>query len=478
MGRGVGLAALLLAGAAWRAAAAQDVQPETLTQQTRRVLADLVRLDTTNPPGNEILAARYLQDQLTPLGIPSEIYTSTGTRASLIARLKGNGSKRPIVLMCHTDVVPADRSEWATDPFTPVQRDGYLYGRGTADIKCMCAAEVATLAWLRRHRVPLSRDVIFFAEADEETGNKDRHIDWLMAHHSDAFANAEFGINEGGNTIWQGGRVVEVRVEAAEKEYMDVTLVAHGQPGHASVPRPDNAVAILARAVTRVVSHAFPAEVNPVVRRFLERQRDLSPAALQAAIDDVLRASPGPALDGAADRLTELAPEFGAMLRATVTPTMLSAGYKSNVIPADAQATLNARLMPGQKAEDLIAELRGVVADPAVELRYDPPTRAPVPAMPTDTALYAAAVEQAKQAAPNAPVMPFMAAWTTDSQDLRARGITVYGIDPPLSEEDGEGVHGNNERINLQALDWYALYLRGIVVRLAARSRYSLPIGR
>lgn len=459
------------------AAAAASAVSESFTQQTRRVLKALVRLDTSNPPGNEILAARYLQGELAKDGIASQIYTSTGTRSSLIARLKGTGRKRPIVLMCHTDVVPADRSEWDTDPFVPVEKDGYLYGRGTADIKSMCAAEEAILTYVKRRRLRLARDLIFFAEADEETGNKERHIDWLMRHHADVFKGAEFGINEGGNTVWRAGRPAEIRIQAAEKEYVDLTVIARGQTGHASVPRADNAVATLARAIDKLVAHRSPAEVSPIVRGFLERQEQTADPGLRGAIADVLEAPPGPALDRAADRLEELNPEFAAMLRDTITPTMLQAGYKSNVIPGEARAVFNARLLPGKTAAGLVAELNGVIDDPAVQIVYDPPTRAPVPAMPTDTALYAAAAAEARELAPQARVMPFMAAWTTDSQDLRARGIVVYGIDPPLTEEDGERVHGKNERIDLSALDWYARYLRGVVLRVAAQGRLAAGRG-
>lgn len=438
-------------------------------RETREHLKALVRLDTSNPPGNEILAAEYLKAQLDKEGISSRIYTSTGTRSSLIARLKGSGAKRPLILMCHTDVVPADPREWATGPFTPVEKDGYLYGRGTADIKSMCAAELEILLWLKRSSAALARDVIFFAEADEETGNRDRHIEWLLREHGEEL-EAEFAINEGGNTVWENGRPLEIRVEAAEKEYMDITLIARGQAGHASVPRADNAVAALSRAVARVSEYRPAAKLEDVARIFLERQALSAPPDLRGAIQQVLAAAPGPDLERAADRLSAVNPEFGAMLRDTVTPTMLSAGYKSNVIPAEAQATLNARLLPGRRPEDLVAELKNTVEDPSVEIRYDPPKRAAVPAMPTDTALYQAAEGAAQELAPEARVMPFMAAWTTDSQDLRARGVITYGIDPPLTEEDGSRVHGANERISLEALDWYARFLRGIVLRLSAQA--------
>lgn len=460
------MVAEVLAVALSTAAAPPPVAP-TFEQEARLHLKEMVRRDTSNPPGNEIVVARYIKAQLDAESIPSEIIESTPTRASLIALLKGNGSRKPLVLMCHTDVVPADPKEWETDPFEAVEKDGFLYGRGTADIKSMCATQLAIVTWLKRERVKLARDVIFFAEADEENGGPVRHLPWLLAKYGKK-VDAEFAINEGGNTLWREGQVSEIRVQAAEKEYMDFTLTARGQAGHASVPRGDNAVASLARAVARLNEHRPSAQINGVVRGFLERQAETAPVPLQEAINNVLLADPGPDLDSAADRLAALNPEFGAMLRDTITPTMLKAGYKSNVIPAEAEAVFNARLMPGRAPADLIAELKAVVDDPSVEFKYDPPTRDPVPAMSTATVLYTAAVEAAAEFAPQARVMPFMAAWTTDSQDLRARGITVYGIDPPLSEEDGERVHGKNERISLAALDWYSRYLRGIVVRLAA----------
>jgi acetylornithine deacetylase/succinyl-diaminopimelate desuccinylase-like protein len=370
--------------------------------------------------------------------------------------------------MCHTDVVPADRREWFSDPFIPLEKDGYLYGRGTADIKSMCAAELSILLWLKRGRILLARDVIFFAEADEETGNKERHIDWLLKEHGEKL-EAEFAINEGGNTLWGNGRPTEIRIQAAEKEYMDIILTARGPAGHASVPRLDNPVAALARAVVRVGDFRPPARLSPVVRAFLKRQAQSAAPPLKEAIQQTLEAAPGPDLDRVAERLASVNPEYGAMLRDTVTPTILKAGYKSNVVPSEASAVFNARLLPGRTPLELVEELKSAIIDPAIEISYDPPTRQPVGPMPIDTALYRAAQEAARELSPEVLVMPFMAAWSTDSQDLRARGVTTYGIDPPLSEEDGEGVHGKNERISLAALDWYAGYLREIVLRVARK---------
>jgi acetylornithine deacetylase/succinyl-diaminopimelate desuccinylase-like protein len=445
---------------------AASVRAGQLEQDSRAHLQALVALDTSNPPGNEIVAATYLKGVLEADGIESKLYTSTGTRTSLIARLRGKGAKRPLILMCHTDVVPADPKEWRFDPFTPTIKDGFMWGRGTADIKCMCAAEAAVMQALKRSSATLSRDVIFFAEADEENGARDRHIDWLLKNHAKEL-DAEFAINEGGDTVIENGKITEIRVQAAEKEYMDISMLARGQAGHSSVPRADNAVAAIARAVTRVNEMTLPATVNDVVRSFLARQQETAWPPLKNALAAVLQASDQEELDRAAEQLAELAPEFGAMLHDTVTPTILKAGYKSNVIPAEAEATLNARLLPGRVAADLAALLREAVDDPSVELRYDPPNRGPVTPMPTDTALYEAIKEVAKDQAPEARVMPFMTAWTTDSQDLRARGVITYGLIPPFTAEDGGRMHGKDERIELAALDWYVNFLQAVVLKVA-----------
>lgn len=452
---------LLLALAVPLQASSRDAD---LKRETLAHTKALIALDTSNPPGNELIAARYLQAELAKDGIDSELYTSTGTRTSLVARLKGDGSKRPLLLMCHTDVVPADPAGWTTPPFVPVEKDGYLYGRGAADVKSMCGAQLAVLAYLKRSGTKLARDVIFFAEADEENGGAVRHIDSLLRDRPE-LVDAELGINEGGSSIWKDGKIHEVRVEAAEKEYMDFSLTAKGKPGHASVPTADNAIARLAAAVDRLARHRFPVVLNPVTQSFLHAQTRTAEPALAAAIVAVLAAAEGAPRDEAADALALVAPEIGAMLRDTATPTILKAGYKSNVIPGEATATFNARLLPGRKAEDMIAEIRAIVADPLIELAFEPPTRAPVDPMPIDTELFRAAVGVRR----SVRVIPYMAAWTTDSQDLRARGVIMYGIDPPMTHDDLERVHGNDERLPLAALSWYALYLRDVVVKTARK---------
>lgn len=457
---------LFLCAAAWADDAA-------LLSETREHFKALVRLDTSNPPGNELSAARYLKEVLDKEGIPATIFVSSGTRASLVARLKGSGRRRPFVLMCHTDVVPAEPAEWSVPPFSAIEKDGYLYGRGTADVKCLCAAELAAMVWLKRSKTKLDRDVIFFAEADEESGEAERHLDWFMREHAGE-VSAEYAINEGGDILLEEGRVSEVRVQAAEKEYLDFWLVARGSSGHASVPRPDNPVAALSRAVAKLASHRFAARLETVVRDFLKTQAETAQGPLKAALEEVLAASEGPALDQAAERLSALSPEFAAMLRDTLSPTVLKAGYKPNVVPAEAKAVFNARLLPGRAAADFIAEVRAVIDDPAIEVGYEPPPLPPRSAMPTDTPLYKAIQEAARERAPEARVMPYMTAWTTDSGYLRARGTVTYGFTPPFTAEDGARMHGKDERIELKWFDWFVLFLRDVTVKTAARGgRFS-----
>ena len=465
------LAALLaLLSLAAPASAAPAKADPALLSDARTFLKALIRLDTSNPPGNEIIAANYLKEQLDRGGVPSQIYVSTGTRASLIARLKGSGAKRPLLLMCHTDVVPADPKDWETPPFEPVEKNGYLIGRGTADIKSMCAAEAAILLKLKRDGVRLDRDVIFFAEADEESGAADRHIDWLVREHGPEL-DAEFGINEGGDIVLDADRrITEVRVQAAEKEYVDVFVDARGSEGHASIPLPDNAVARVAEAAGRLAVWRAHAALNSVARGFLAAQeRDAAtPEPLRAALRDALAAEPGPVLDAAAERVAVLNPELGAMTRDTLSPTMLTAGYKSNVIPATARAVFNARLLPGRKADDFVAELKDAVRGIPVSFRYeaDGPT---VDAMPIDTELFRAIAAAAAVEAPQARVVPFMSAWSTDAQLLRARGTVIYGFDPPLTAEDEKGIHGKNERLYLDGFDSYTRMLLAVVLKTAAR---------
>lgn len=457
--RALALAALLAGPAA-----AADPDWAALGRDAAKVAADLIRLDTSNPPGNEVLAAEYLRNTLKEDGIEGVLLTSTGTRTSFVARLKGDGSARPLIHICHTDVVPADRAGWSVDPFAAVEKDGLLYGRGAADIKSMCGAQLVVLRELKRRGVALKRDVIFLAQADEESGEADRHAVWLAAHHW-AELDAEYGVNEGGFTLWKDGRIARLDLQCAEKRYVDLKLVARGTPGHASIPNASNPVHALARAVARLSAWAPPFQPSELAVATVRAQAAAGPGDLKAAAAGLT----GKEAQAAAAKVAKLSPELGALLRDTCAATVLKAGYKSNVVPADAEADVNCRLLPGRDLNVFLEELRAVLAEPSVSVKYLGPPLDAIPAMPFDGPFVAALTAAAAEAAPGAPVTPFLSPWSTDAEVYRARGVKVYGIDPPLRPEDKDRAHGNDERIPSASFAPYTRLLYLLTLKLAAK---------
>ena len=452
---------LLLLALALSAGAAEPAW-EPAYAELKEHLRGLVRLDTSNPPGNEILAARYLERALAEDGIVSEIFVSTGTRASLVARVKGNGSKRPFLLSCHTDVVPADRARWSVDPFGAVEKDGYVMGRGAADIKGLCAAELMVLKLIKRSGVRLERDVAFFAQADEEVGGSERHLTWLLREHGDAL-DAEFGVNEGGHTVWRDGKLAAIHLQAAEKQYLDVTLIARGSSGHSSVPRADNPIYAIGRALARLSAWEPPLERHPVALRFL--QTTVTPGGERARLVEKLA---GRGWEKAARALEKLDPEAGALFHDTVSATIVHGGYKENVVPAEARATVNCRLMPGRDPKSFVRDLAAVIREPSIELKFDADALPSIPSMPMDTPLYFAIRDSLRELSPGATVAPFMSAWSTDAQSIRARGTIVYGLDPPMTPEDADRAHGDDERIGIAAMNAYLRLLYSVTLKVAA----------
>lgn len=436
---------------------------EALGADAARLAAELIRLDTSNPPGHELLAARHLEAELAKDGVAGLILTSTGTRASYLARLKGDGSKRPLLHICHTDVVPADPKAWSVDPFSGAVRDGLLYGRGAADVKSMCAAQAVVLRELKRRGVGLKRDVLFLAQADEESGEPDRHAVWLTATHWEKL-DAEYAVNEGGFSLWEGTRIARVDLQCAEKRYVDLRLVAKGTPGHASIPNAANPVHALARAVARLSEWAPPFEPSALGAATVRAQAAAGPAALKDAAAGLGGREPAKA----AAEVARLAPELGALLRDTCAATVLKAGYKSNVVPGDAEAAVNCRLLPGRDLAAFLAEVRRVVAEPSVTVEYLGPPLGNIPEMPFDGEFVAALKAAAAEAAPGAPVTPFLSPWSTDAEVFRSRGVKVYGVDPPLRLEDKERAHGDDERIPVAAFAPYVRLLYRLTVLLAA----------
>jgi len=456
------LAALLLP-AGGQAAPREPSWPRAVAEY-RRVLGDLIAIDTSNPPGRELEVARYLDSLLAREGIHGQTFETAPGRGNFVARLPGSGRRPPLLLLGHVDVVGVERDQWAGDPFRMEERDGFLYGRGVIDDKGMVAAEAMTLILLKRLGVPLERDIILLAECDEESGGE-FGVGWMLEHHREAI-EAEFAINEGGRTLLEGGRVAWVGVQNSEKRSINYTLTASGGSGHASMPRADNCILSLSRAIGHAADPPFPVSLTPATRAFFRGLAPFQPARLRTAMerleDPASAESAGETLAG--DLM------FNAMLRNTVSPTIVKGGFRSNVIPGSAEATLNCRLLPGTDPEAFRRALEERIADAGVRVSFTPPTRPEAPSMPFEGVVVEAVRQVATRLMPGVPVVPLLSTGATDSAQLRSAGVRAYGLLPfPLASEDAARMHGNDERMPVESLGIGLRFLYGVTAAVASR---------
>jgi len=421
-----------------------------LAREAQDWLVELVKINTTNPPGNEQVEAKYIAGILTKEGITPEFLDIAPGRSALVARLRASAVPDPskaLLLAAHMDVVGVDRSKWTEDPFGGVIKDGYLWGRGSIDDKSMVAANLAAFIALKRGNVHLNRDVIFLATTDEEQFG-DASIRMLIAKYWDKFA-AGFAINEGGKVVVKNGKVQYVGLQVAEKVSVNIAVTATGKSGHASVPTKDNPVLRLAAAVDKIGNYTAPVRLTSVVRRYFE--------GLSAIEDDEtakwLRVIDAPDRGEHAQRVvSEMNPMWNSMMRDTIAPTILQAGVRVNVIPSEAKAMLNVRLLPGDTITALVNELNKLVNDPQVKLEVLPEGGLATPDSSMETPLYALITQQCAKEFGGAPVLPFLSTGATDSAQLRLHNVQAYGLRPiAMTEEDDSRVHGDNERIPLAA---------------------------
>src|ERR1700730_11581716 len=429
-----------------------------------RFLTDLVKIDTSNPPGNEVKAANYIKTVLDKEGIASEIFESAPGRGNIVARLKGNGSKRPLLLMGHLDVVGVERDKWTVDPFTAVKKDGYLYGRGSRDDKAMDAANLGVFLELQRRKIPLDRDVILLAEAGEE-GTTRYGIDFMVAQHWDKI-ECEYVLNEGGAIHEINGKVDYVGVGTTEKAPREMTLVARGSSGHASMPRLDNPVAHLGAAVGKLLAWQPPMRLNETTREYFSRLAKISSpedAYLYTALEH-----PAVQQKLAAKHISQ-----NSMLRTSIVPTIIKGGFRVNVIPAEAEATLDVRALPDENVDELMATLRKAIDDPEIEIvRRDTSNDRPAGAPSSIHNDMFQALERAQaKLFPRGVTLPMMVTGATDSAELRAKGVQAYGIGAPTSDEDALRVHGNDERIRLEGVGKFVEYVYSAVVSVAEAHR-------
>jgi acetylornithine deacetylase/succinyl-diaminopimelate desuccinylase-like protein len=454
------VAAIALLAAAPLAAQSQ-VNWDSLGAETQRVLAAYLQINTTNPPGNELETARFLAKLLADNGIESQILDTAelgAGRANFYARLRGNGSKKAIALVSHMDVVPVTPAFWSVDAFGGVVKDGFLYGRGALDMKGEGIAALMGMLAIKRSGVPLNRDIVVIGNADEELGGTGAAT--FVARHPDLLKDVEFLITEGGANPLDHGRLLYYGVSVSEKRTFWQRLTVHGIPSHGSRPTKNNPVPRLVAALDRIAHHETPLRVTPGVRKYLH---DLSTqftgvqAAWLANVDSSLK------VPAAKDWILGHV-EWNAILRNTISETGLSGSNKTNVIPAEATAELDIRLLPDQDTAAFRAELVKVVNDTAVHWTTILP---PKPALesPIETDLFRAIERAAHDRDPKALITTVMLTGATDRPTYRGLNIVTYGLDPFKVELDDiqRGVHGNDERISLDNLEFGPRFIYDIL---------------
>ena len=464
-------ASVLIALAATRPAAAQSLpQPKwaDVERETLEHFQALLRLDTRNPPGNERRAAEYLKNVFDREGIPARILALDSNRSNVVARLKGTGRKRPLLIMGHTDVVTVDSTKWTHPPFAATRDGGYVYGRGAVDDKDNVAAGLMTMLLLKRLNVPLDRDVIFLAESGEE-GTTRVGIDFVTRQHLDEI-NAEYCLAEGGGATRISGDVKYATIQTLEKRGRGIELMARGVAGHGSVPLKSNAIVHLAGSVARIGAWRPEIRLNETTRAYFERLATLSPPDVARHYRGVL-SSDSAARRAADDWLYENEPRHSSMLRTSVSPNIIAGGYRSNVIPSEARATLDVRMLPDEDPDRFLEEMKKVVNDPSVEVRF--PSAAfgrPTGAESRLDSEAFKAIEAAVRRVYNVPAIPVMSTGATDMSFVRAKGIQCFGIGPAVDMEDGPrgfGGHSDQERILESELHRFVRLNWDIVTSLA-----------
>jgi acetylornithine deacetylase/succinyl-diaminopimelate desuccinylase-like protein len=428
------VAVALLAGSV----ATAQTQWRPYQDESVGLLQRYLRIDTQNPPGNEERAAQFFHELFDAAGIPNTIFVYAPGRANIIARWKGDGSRRPLILLNHLDTVRADSAQWKVPPFSGEVREGELYGRGALDMKSLGVLQGMTLLILARERIPLHRDIIFLGTADEEADNTGSA--WMIEHHPDLFRDAEYLLTEGGSAVTtESGRDL-YRIGVGEKVPLWIKMTATSTGGHGSVPIPDSAPNRLVRAAARIADWQAPIHLLPVVEQYFHTVAPFE----EGRLSDIAEALKDPEFFGS---LPGKYPRYNVLLRSTVSVTMLEAGQQYNVIPDIATARLDCRLLPGEDPQTFIKELRKVVNDDRVRLQIAHEF-GPANSSPADSQLFRVIEYCVRRQDSNALVAAFLDQGYTESQMYRKLGIAAYGFHPVVvSPEVLATKHGANERI-------------------------------
>ena len=458
------MSAMLLAAPQLAAAQSASVDP------TAALLQELIRVNTSNPPGVTLPLAEILKKRFEAVGYTVEIFrTPDAGKVHFIARLKGDGSKKPILLAAHADVVGVEREKWTVDPFAGVIKDGSVYGRGAIDFKGGMAVFAMAALKLAENKVPLARDVIFLAEADEE--GAPMNTLWLAKDHWAAM-DAEFALNEGGWIMKNDdGTVRYVSISTDDKSSISVLLTSKGTSTHSSMPLPDNPLASLGAAIAKISAYEAPVQLTAENKQFFTALGKSSTGATAKYFRDLVHGTP--AQVKAADKVISKDPLLHAIMRNTFAPVIMSGGFRANVIPGSAEATINLRLIPGTDPNTMITLIEKLINDPRVTVKLGAgQTGKPPEPSSTGTELYQALARESKAQWPTAEVTPYLFQAGTDAAAWRMRGVPVYGIYPyPISNDELRRMHGNDERVSIESLKQGTAMIYRTLVSVAGKGK-------
>jgi acetylornithine deacetylase/succinyl-diaminopimelate desuccinylase-like protein len=434
------------------------------------IFKELIEINTVTATGDTARAAEAMASRLRATGFEGsdvQVLTPAPRKGNLVARLRGGCARRPILLLAHLDVVPANPADWSVEPFKLTERDGYFYGRGTSDDKYMAASFVANLIRYRQEGYRPDRDIIVALETDEEILDRNAlGIQWLLKHHRDLI-EAEFALNEGGSVGLKAGKPIRNSVQTSEKVSLTYQLEVSDRGGHSAVPRADNPIYRLAEALSRLSKFRFPIRLNETTRAYFERTAELENDQVAADIRSVISSNP----DAASLSVMRLAanPVYNAQLRTTCVATMLEGGHAYNALPQAARATVNCRIMPGEPPDEVKTTLLAVLADERISVRQigEPVLSGP---SPLHDEIMGAIAKLSAEFWPGAPVVPVMSAGATDGSYLRNAGIPTYGHSGLAGDIDDVRAHGRDERVLVSSFFAGHEYLYRLVKLLAGGS--------
>jgi acetylornithine deacetylase/succinyl-diaminopimelate desuccinylase-like protein len=445
------------------AAAAPAADPNA--QLARDIFKELVEINTTQSAGDTHQAAKAMAARLVAGGIPAadvRVFETGPKRGNLVARLRGTGKRKPLMLLAHLDVVEAKREDWTTDPFKLVEKDGYYYARGTSDDKPMAAVWVANLIRYKKEGYRPDRDLVLVLETDEEISDKNGlGITWLIKNQR-PLIDAEYALNEGSRVVTKDGKPLWNAVQTTEKLFQSFWLEVRNSGGHSSQPRRDNAIYQLAAGLGRLEKFQFPVQLNETTRRYFETMSAFEAGPVATDLKAVAAAKPDLA---AAERLSAQAP-YNAQLRTTCVATRLEGGHADNALPQLARAMINCRIFPGQTVEDVQQTLQRTLADPQIAITPIARDTGSAPS-PIHKELFAAAEQLTKKYWPGIPVMPTMSPGATDGRFLRNAGIPTYGHSGIAADLFDVRAHGKDERIAVASFEQSRQYLYELVKLLA-----------